>query len=272
MVAIYFWQRGVDKMDLQSVGCIGGGRITRIMLAAFVRAGKLPKTVVVSDTSAEILTQLQATYPGIRCIMNGNEDAASQDLVFLALHPPVAGDVIPPLLSQIQKDTVVISLMPKISAAKISQMLGGHPLIVRMIPNAPAIIGKGFNPVVYPTSMPADKKKALATLFTSFGACPEVNEEHLEAYAVISAMGPTYLWFQLYELQQIAESFGLLPADASDAVNHMALGSIATMIESGLSSGEVMDLVPVKPLGVDEPAIREMYRKRLTELYGKLKG
>ena len=259
-------------MDLQSVGCIGGGRITRIMLAAFVRAGKLPKTVVVSDTSAGVLTQLQATYPGIRCITNGNAEAAAQDLVFLALHPPVAGEVIPPLMPQIRRDTIVVSLMPKISAAKISQMLGGHPLVVRLIPNAPAMIGKGFNPVVYATSMPVDKKKALASLFTSFGSCPEVNEEHLEAYAVISAMGPTYLWFQLYELQQIAESFGLSPAGASDAVHQMALGSIATMAESGLSSGEVMDLVPVKPLGADEPAIREMYRKRLTELYGKLKA
>lgn len=259
-------------MDLQSIGCIGGGRITRIMLAALERAGRLPKSVVVSDTNAETLKTLRASYPGIRCITNGNAEAAAQDLVFLALHPPVAGEVIPPLASQIRRDAVVVSLMPKISAAKISQMLGGHLLVVRMIPNAPAAIGKGFNPVVYPVSMSTDKKKALVSLFTSFGACPEVNEEHLEAYAVISAMGPTYLWFQLYELQQIAESFGLSPANAADAVRQMAAGSIATMAESGLSPGEVMDLVPVKPLGADEPAIREIYRKRLTELYGKLKA
>jgi pyrroline-5-carboxylate reductase len=259
-------------MDSPSIGCIGGGRITRIMLAALARFGKLPNHVVVSDTNAGVLSNLQATFPGVRCITYGNAEAAAQDLVFLALHPPVAGEVIPPLRSNIRSDTIVVSLMPKISAAKISQMLGGHPLVVRMIPNAPAVIGKGFNPVVYPASMTADKKKALTTLFDSFGSCPEVSEAHLEAYAVISAMGPTYLWFQLYELQQIAESFGLSAADAADAVRQMATGSIATMEKSGLSPGEVMDLIPVKPLGADEPAIREMYRTRLTELYGKLKA
>ena len=37
-------------------------------------------------------------------------------------------------------------------------------------------------------------------------------------------------------------------------------------------SGEVMDLVPVKPLGEDEAAIRNAYRTKLTGLYQKLKG
>lgn len=258
-------------MDLQSVGCIGGGRITRIVLAAFERAGTLPKTVVVSDTNSGVLDTLKKHYPGIRCVVNGNAEAASQDIVFLAIHPPAAVEVIPPLKPQIRKDTVVVSLMPKVSAAKISQMLGGHPHVVRMIPNAPAMIGKGFNPVVYPASMPAERKTALASLFASFGTCPEVDETHLEAYAVISAMGPTYLWFQLYELQEIAESFGLSRADAADAVRQMASGSVATMADSGLTPGEVMDLVPVKPMGAEETAILEMYRTHLTELYRKLK-
>lgn len=259
-------------MDSPSIGCIGGGRITRIMLASLARFGKLPENVVVSDTNEDVLSKLRATFPGIRCIRNGNAEAAAQDLVFLALHPPVAGEVITQLHSNIRSGAIVISLMPKISSAKISQMLGGHPLVVRIFPNAPAVIGKGFNPVVYPASLPADKKNALSTLFASFGSCQEVSEDNLEAYAVISVMGPTYLWFQLYELQQIAESFGLSAADAADAVHLMAAGSIATMEQSGLSPEEVMDLIPFKPLGADEPAIREMYRTRLTELYGKLKA
>lgn len=259
-------------MDIQSVGFIGGGRVTRIVLAALVQAGKLPKHVVVSDTNADVLGKLNEAIPCIRCVTNGNTEAISQDLVFLALHPPIAGEVIPLLSSGIRKDTVVVSLMPKVSTVKISQMLGGHPLVMRMIPNAPAIIGKGFNPVVYPASMTTESKQALASFFASFGTCPEVDERHLEAYAVIGAMGPTCLWFQLYELQQIAESFGLSAAAAADAVMQMAAGSVATMAESGLASGEVMDLVPVKPLGADEPAIREMYRTRLTDLYGKLKS
>jgi hypothetical protein len=35
---------------------------------------------------------------------------------------------------------------------------------------------------------------------------------------------------------------------------------------------EVMDLIPVKPLGEEEANIRNIYRTKLQGLYGKLKG
>ena len=34
-------------------------------------------------------------------------------------------------------------------------------------------------------------------------------EDKLEAYAILTAMGPTYFWFQWQELLQIGLSFGL---------------------------------------------------------------
>jgi pyrroline-5-carboxylate reductase len=52
----------------------------------------------------------------------------------------------------------------------------------------------------------------------------------------------------------------------------MLKGAIETIDESGLSPDEVMDLIPVKPLGEDEAAIRNAYRTKLTGLYQKLKG
>jgi pyrroline-5-carboxylate reductase len=85
-------------------------------------------------------------------------------------------------------------------------------------------------------------------------------------------MGPTYLWFQLYELEKIAVSFGLSPERASDSVRKMAEGTVQTMMWSHLTPEQVMDHVPVRPLGEDEPVIREMYWKRLPALYQKLKG
>ncbi len=52
----------------------------------------------------------------------------------------------------------------------------------------------------------------------------------------------------------------------------MVKGTLKTMNKSGLTPAEVMDLVPVKPLGEDEAAIRNAYRTKLAGLYQKLKG
>jgi len=39
-----------------------------------------------------------------------------------------------------------------------------------------------------------------------------------------------------------------------------------------LSEQAVLDLIPARPLGEDEPSIRAMYESRLQPLFQKLKG
>jgi pyrroline-5-carboxylate reductase len=51
----------------------------------------------------------------------------------------------------------------------------------------------------------------------------------------------------------------------------MVCGAARTLLESGLTSAEVMDLIPVKPLAEMEPQVAEMYRTRLPGLYQKIK-
>ena len=97
-------------------------------------------------------------------------------------------------------------------------------------------------------------------------------EEKLEAYAIITAMGPTYFWFQLYELEELGKTFGMTPKEVKESLVKMVKGTFKTMTDSGLSPSEVMDLVPVKPLGEEETNIRNMYRTKLQGLYSKLKG
>ena len=85
-------------------------------------------------------------------------------------------------------------------------------------------------------------------------------------------MGPTYFWFQLYELQELAKSFGISDNTLMDAIPKMLNGVAKTMYESGLTPAEVMDLVPVKPLGEEETTIKGFYQNRLNALYKKLKS
>ena len=154
----------------------------------------------------------------------------------------------------------------------LSEGLGGFNRIVRMIPNAPSVVNEGYNPVAFGPGITTKEKEDLSRLFKKLGDCPEVDEEKLEAYAIITAMGPTYLWFQLYELLELGKSFGLTDKQAWKGIKKMLKGALETIDESGLSPDEVMDLIPVKPLGEDEAAIRNAYRTKLTGLYQKLKG
>jgi pyrroline-5-carboxylate reductase len=172
---------------------------------------------------------------------------------------------------RLQEDALLVSLAPKLPMSRLSDLLGGFDRIARVVPNAASIVGKGYNPVAFGAGLTDADKDGIRRLLTPLGDLPEVAEEQLEAYAIVTAMGPTYFWPQLYELQALATSFGLPADDAMQGIERMISGAVATMKESGLSAAEVQDLIPVKPLAQAEAAMVEAYRTELTGLMAKLK-
>ena len=58
---------------------------------------------------------------------------------------------------------------------------------------------------------------------------------------------------------------------SEEALAAMVGGAAKASFESGLPAGEVVDLVPVKPLKDDEEDIKSKYRLRFNPLYEKIK-
>lgn len=258
-------------MTNRTLGFIGGGRVTRIILEGLNRKHELPEQIVVSDANEATLAKLRQGFPQIDTAPTNNAKAAGQDIVFLAVHPPAIGEVAGQIKGSLRGDSLLVSLAPKFTIAKLSELLGGSQRIVRVIPNAPAIIGAGYNPMAFGSAVTAADKQAVTDLFSILGDCVEVAESKLEGFALLTGMGPTYLWFQLQALRELAESFGLTESDVTPALKRMVCGATRTLLESGLPPAEVMDLIPVKPLNEMEASVTEMYRIRLSALFQKIK-
>lgn len=258
-------------MEIDNIGFIGAGRVVRIILDGLGRAGRGVGDVIVSDPAPAAREKLEKLHPGIELTAD-NKLPASRELIFVAVHPPVAGQVFAEISSSVRQDAVIISLVPKIAISAIRQALDGFGRIVRMIPNAPSIVGRGYNPVSFSDVFSQGQRDEILEFLQPLGECPVVEEKLLEAYAIISGIGPTYLWFQLYELARLGESFGLSKQQAGDAVAAMTAGAAETMVSAGLGSEEVMDLIPLKPLQDKQDDIKQAYQTALNELFRKLSG
>ena len=254
-----------------AVGMVGGGRIARILLGGWARANVSPPSLVVSDTNLESLNRLKAEFPSV-AVTQDNREAATQSVVLFALHPPAFASVLPEIKENLAPDAVLISLAPVWTMSRICGALGGFNRLARVIPNAPSIVGQGFNPLSFSERLTEEDRARVLAFFAPLGACPEVAESTLEAYAIVAAMGPTYLWYQLYQLMDLGVEFGLTREAAAEAVAAMVDGTSATMAASGLTPDGVMDLIPVKPLAALEPSVKEAYVTTLAALHKKLKG
>ena len=92
-------------MESKSLGFIGGGRITKIFLQALANKQIDFSSVVVCETNSEVLNALKKQFPKIQmtdsCIM-----AAKQNIVFIALHPPVIMET----LEQIKESVALLDM------------------------------------------------------------------------------------------------------------------------------------------------------------------
>jgi pyrroline-5-carboxylate reductase len=261
-----------ETMTGKTIGFIGGGRVAHIILGGLKKAGQMPAEVVVSDVNLDVLNRLQARFPAIQIVHNDNKPPASQDLVFAGLPPPVLTGGLGEIKACLKPGSLLVSFAPKLSVVRLTGALGGFNRIVRVIPNAPSIIGEGFNPVFFSEALSKEEKAEISAWMSALGKCPEVDEDKLEGYAILTAMGPTYIWFQLHELQKIAISFGLSRQEAETGISEMVAGAGKTLFGSGLAPEDVMDLIPVKPLGEEEGNIKAVYHAKLESLYAKLKN
>lgn len=254
----------------RTVGFIGSGRAARIIANGWQRAGKMPLRVVLYDPERKMCDELKSLVPACEVAMSVDE-AAKQDVVFLAVHPPVIKDAVEAIRGHLKDSAIAVSLAPKFTIATLADMYAGFWRIARLIPNAPSSVGRGFNPIVFGDALDASDKETLKQMLQPLGDCPEVNEADLEAYAILTAMGPTYFWPQLYQLKSLAESFGLSEDAAMEALDKMLWGTVATMKDSGLAPDQVQDLIPVKPMADEVQALCEAYEQKLTGLMQKIK-
>jgi pyrroline-5-carboxylate reductase len=256
-------------MKAKTLGFIGGGRITKILLQAFQNRNAKFSGIVVADTNNEVSTNLKKLFPYVQ--IGNASSAAAQDVVFIALHPPVIMDTLELLKNDFKSSANVISLAPKITLAKISSKLDRVRNFTRLIPNATSYINEGYNPVCFSADFDQKEKKEILEVLSMLGKTFEVSEEKLESYAIMSAMLPTYFWFQWKELAEIGQKIGLTETESQNSIHETLLASLKIMYKSALTPLEVMDLIPVKPIGEHESQITEIYKTKLISLFDKIK-
>jgi pyrroline-5-carboxylate reductase len=252
-----------------SIGFIGGGRVTKILLQGFKNKNVKFGKVVVNDINPEVLANLRKQFPAAES--SDAKNASCQDIVFIALHPPVVMDTLELIKNDVRPGATVISLAPKINLPKLVMKLAHVKNLARLIPNATSYINEGYNPVTFASGFDQGQKKAVLDLLECLGTTFEVSEEKLESYAIMSAMLPTYFWFQWRELAEIGLRTGLSEEESKKSIYETIIASLDLMFKSGLSAPEVIDLIPVKPIGEHEQQIAEIYKTKLVGLFEKIK-
>lgn len=166
------------------LGFVGTGLITKAVIDGFARAFENDHTILVSPRSAETAVALARDYSHVTVAADNQAVVDGADIVFLAIRPQIAEEVIRALtFRQGQK---LVSFIAAASIDAIQDWISAPVTIIRTIPLPFVADLKGATAVFPPDA-------EVAALFAPLGAAIEVKTaREFDLLAVASAMMATY--------------------------------------------------------------------------------
>jgi pyrroline-5-carboxylate reductase len=172
------------------VSFIGGGNMARSLIAGLIHSGTAPAAIEVIEPQAALRESLHQQY-GITVadsIASARLDASSW---LLAVKPQVMDSVCSELAARLAPGQLVISIAAGITTARLQQWLGAHALVVRAMPNTPALLGAGMTGLYADPSVPAAQRALAQRILQAAGQVRWIERETLmDAVTAVSGSGP----------------------------------------------------------------------------------
>ena len=179
---------------------------------------------------------------------------AAVDLIILSVKPQDFPAVASELSQFIQPNQIVLSIMAGIPIRNLQGSLS-HALIIRAMPNTPALLGMGMTAFAAAPNVGLSDIRKVENLINSTGRAVFLEDEDLlDAVTGLSGSGPAYFFYLVKAMIDAGVAMGFEPGMSALLVKQTMLGSYHLMQTSDKSLDELIQAVASKG-GTTEAAL-----------------
>ncbi len=213
----------------KTLGFIGGGNMGEALVKGLLVSGRFDASRIrVSEISQQRLQQLRETYQ-VSIAADNAELASGADVIVIAVKPQQMGDVLAEIKDSLDHLPLLISIAAGVGLARIEQVLGKPIPVVRVMPNAAALILASASAIAGGTHAEPDHLNVTRMLFEAVGLVVEVDEAHMDAVTGLSGSGPAYVCLFMEALIDAGVMVGLSRPVARDLAVQTTLGAAKLM-------------------------------------------
>ena len=226
-----------------NIGFLGGGNMGEAIIKGLTGASLLAADQIhVFDVSTARMQHLSSNY-AIQLSPDAGHLATSSQLMVLAVKPQVMPVALNEIRSHLYHHPLVISIAAGVPIATLSQGLLPGARIIRVMPNAPALVLEGASALARGPGVTNDDMTQALALFQAIGRALEVDETLLDAVTGLSGSGPGYFLLVLESLIDAGVLMGLPRQVARELVLQTAVGTAKMAQEMGKHPAELKDLI-----------------------------
>lgn len=186
------------------------------------------------------------------------------DLIILSVKPQDFNSAHEALRAVIQPGQLVLSIMAGIPIAQIQEKLA-HPLVVRAMPNTPAMLGMGITGFTAAKEVDLANLRQVENLINATGRSIFLEDETmLDAVTALSGSGPAYFYYVVKAMIDAGKQMGFSDAISALLVKQTMLGAYHLINTADKSLDELIKAVASKG-GTTEAALREFERGALAD-------
>ena len=187
---------------------IGGGNMAQALIGGMLRQGFKADAIRVSDIAADNRSKLAREY-AVETFADLAPAATGSDIIVLAVKPQQLFEVASQLKPLLQNQ-LVISIAAGIRSDDLARWLGDYPMLVRVMPNTPAMVMSGVSGMYALPGVSAEQKQKAESILQAVGSTVWVDEErHMDTITAISGSGPAYVFYFIEALEEAALKLGL---------------------------------------------------------------
>jgi pyrroline-5-carboxylate reductase len=244
---------------MKKLGFIGGGNMAEALAKGLLeRKVFKPADLIVSDVDAGRRRKIKAALK-IAVTDDNLEVIRESRAVLLAVKPQQIDEVLQGVTSAQKirlQEKLFISIAAGITIARLTGGLGAKARVIRVMPNAPAMVGRGMAALVRSKgASKADEAFALKIFLAVGDAVALKDESLLDPVTALSGSGPAYVYLFVKALADAAASEGI----PRDLAIRMALktveGAEYNMRMSKLAPAELIRIVASRG-GTTEAALK----------------
>jgi len=243
-------------LDSLQIAVVGIGNIGRILLERLRAAGVPAENLIACDADPGRATRAMTEF-GVRAAGLGDADLCAADLFLLAPPPKAVAEIVRVLGPHLRAGQIVVSMAAAVPLALLESLVPAGVVVVRVLPNAPSLVGQGMNPVSYPAAITPQARALVEAVLAPLGRTIEVRDDQMNGCVGLSGAAMRSLLPVLEGMTQAGMEAGLTPEAARRVAAQVMLGTAALALQTPLSFEQIKALTPMQT--VDEPAVAEQF-------------
>lgn len=245
----------MKKLHDRRIAVVGVGNIGRILLERLLAAGMPPDRLVACDSNPDRVAKAAMDLK-VRGASLEDREGCRADVLLLAVPPKAVLDVLREFTSRLRAGQLVVSFAAAIPLSLLESLIPPGVSVARVMPNAPSLVGRGMNPVVFSDSMDPGSRAIVIAILDTLGEWIEVDDEQMNWCVGLTGAAMRTVLPVSEGLVRAAEMAGFPPLDARRLAARVLQGTAALLSETALSFEALKNLTPMET--VDEAALSQL--------------